>query len=65
MNFVFFKNFDVISSRPADDESLILSIIFEIPCIEKVKAGIVGRDGARNVGKGVSGSLVNTEEKAY
>lgn len=64
MNLVFFRNFDVISSKPADDDSLMLEIMFEMPSIEMVIGGIVASKGARNVGNGPSDSLVNTEENA-
>lgn len=52
----------MISSKPADDESLMFDIMFEMPSIEKVMGGIVALKGARNVGKGASDSFVNTEE---
>lgn len=53
----------MIPSKPAEDDSLVLAIILEVPCTEKMTAGIAGIDGTRRVGKSAWDSSVNTEEK--
>lgn len=60
----FFRSFELIESKPADEESFMLSIMDAMPSLKNVIAGITASILTDGNCKGASSSLVNTDANA-
>lgn len=61
---MFFKSFELISSMPHDEESLMFFIREEMPSVENASAGMLEAIRVVVGTQGILGSLVNTDENA-